>query len=377
MRENRMKQAIIASIFLLTLVRDNSSGVDQLQFGITLDCARRYHTVAEIKKYIDVLATTENSFFQLHLTDNENAGIESSFLAQTTASAIRHADGSYENPVTGKKFLSKEQINSILEYAAIKNVSIVPEIDLPAHARGFLELAAILHGESYVNSIASDFEEGELDISKEEAVQFALQIYAEYTSLFHNCNYFHIGCDELFFSTSEDIQAYINRITSFVMEKGFTVRLWNDLLTKENIHNIPQELEVTYWSFDGDTEDLVERELRRKTRASVPDLQNAGFNVLIYNSYYLYYVPSLANYTPQELEYMENDLRDNWNPGKWDSENGETLPTTEHIRGAAISIWNEDSAGLAKEKIYDEGKKLYDILKTKAPHANQQAPLSP
>ncbi len=89
-----MKQAIIASIFLLTLVRDNSSGVDQLQFGITLDCARRYHTVAEIKKYIDVLATTENSFFQLHLTDNENAGIESSFLAQTTASAIRHADGS-------------------------------------------------------------------------------------------------------------------------------------------------------------------------------------------------------------------------------------------------------------------------------------------
>ncbi len=360
-----MKKLIIASIFLLTVGHDNASEIDHLQFGITLDCARRYHTVAEIKKYIDLLSAKENSFFQLHLTDNENAGIESVFLNQKAESAILHADGSYENPATGKRFLSKGQIVEIVEYAANKHVTLIPEIDLPAHARGFLELAKILHGESYAKSIASDFEEGELDISKEAAVQFALRIYEEYTALFHACSYFHIGCDELFFSTSEDIQSYIIRISSFVKEKGFTVRMWNDLLTKENIHNVPQDLEVTYWSFDGDTEDLEERELRRRTRASVPDLQNAHFNVLIYNSYYLYYVPSLSNYNPEELEYMENDLRDNWNLGKWDGEDGEELFTRKHILGAAISIWNEDSTGLEKEKIFEEAEKLYTILKEK------------
>ncbi len=364
-----MKNAIFASVFLLTMAQTNAPEGEPVQFGITLDCARRYHTVAEIKKYIDVLSTKENAFFQLHLTDNENVGIASAFLKQTADVAIQHTDGSYENPETGKKFLSKEQINEIIGYAEIQQVNIIPEIDLPAHARGVLTLAERAYGSSFVDAIASDLEEGELDISKEAGVQFALDIYEEYTALFHRCNYFHIGCDEVFSSTPEAILSYINRVSSFIKAKGFRVRLWNDLLTKNNIHAIPRDLEVTYWSFDGDTEDLEEKAVRRKIRASVPDLQQAHFNVLIYNSYYLYYVPSLSNYNPNDLAYMENDLRDHWNLGKWDAEHGEELPDTKNIIGAAISIWNEDSDGLEKQKIYEEAKKLYDILKEKSPDA--------
>ena len=55
---------------------------DAMQSGIMLDCARRYYSVEEIKKYIDILAEESNSFLQLHLSDNENVGVECRTLGQ-------------------------------------------------------------------------------------------------------------------------------------------------------------------------------------------------------------------------------------------------------------------------------------------------------
>ena len=37
-----------------------------LDSGIMLDCARRYYSVDEIKRYVDILANNSDSFLQLH-----------------------------------------------------------------------------------------------------------------------------------------------------------------------------------------------------------------------------------------------------------------------------------------------------------------------
>ncbi len=142
--------------------------------------------------------------------------------------------------------------------------------------------------------------------------------------------------------------------------------MWNDLILKENLSKISKDIQVTYWSFDGDAQDSVDIEQRRENRASIVDLQNNNFEVLIYNSYYLYFVPSLdRNFNQHDLEYMQNDLRNNWNIKKWDGVDGTELRSTKGIIGASISVWNEDSEGITIEQIYLEVEKLFNILKNK------------
>ncbi len=361
------KSPVFFNLLLIIFISScemGSSDSRELEFGITLDCARRYHSVAEIKQYIDVLSGHNGAFLQLHLTDNENMGLESSYLGQTEESAQINGDGSYKNPDTGYLFLTKNQINDILDYADEKDVKIIPEIDMPAHAGAILELAKLKYGEDYADSITADGyeDDGELDISGEAGPDFAVNVYAEYAQLFQGCKYFHIGCDEFFSGSDEEIISYMEKISSFLMGKGFVVRIWNDLLKKNSIASIPKGLEINYWSYDGDVEDPAESASRRAERASVPDLQDGGFDVLIYNSYYLYYVPSTSNYNNEDLEYMEDDLGNNWNIKQWDGESGVPLSNTEHIIGAAISIWNEDSAGLTTSDILSEAETLYEII---------------
>ncbi|PIE72509.1 MAG: hypothetical protein CSA20_07675 [Deltaproteobacteria bacterium] len=336
------------------------------EFGISLDCARRFYTVSEIKRYIDLLSLQPNSFLQLHLTDNENVAIESATLRQRAEDAELLDDGSYLNPHTGGRFLSKAQIAELLTYARTKRVRIVPEINMPAHAGGFLRLASLfLDKDIFQAIVADDIETGELDLSSSESRRFALQIYAEYADLFRDCRYFHIGCDELFLAAEEDIRTYLSDIIGFLQKKGFIVRMWNDLITRENIPHIPTGVEISYWSYDGDGKDRKERRLRRRKRASVPDLQKARFNVLLYNSYYLYYVPSPENNNEEDLQTMEEDLRERWSLRSWDGEHGKALINPSHIVGACLCVWNEHSTGVSKDRIYRQVERLYNTMKTK------------
>jgi len=154
--------------------------------GIMLDTARRYYTIDEIKKYIDALAYKNGAFLHLHLTDNENVGVECELLGQTAAMAHIQQDGSYLNPHTGQKFLSRAQIADIMSYARDRRVVLMPEIDLPAHVGGFFDLARTSRSAAYVASIAvhNDPSLGELNLANETSMRFAEELYAEYAALF-------------------------------------------------------------------------------------------------------------------------------------------------------------------------------------------------
>lgn len=321
----------------------------QISTGITLDCARRYYSVDEIKQYVDVLSKEEHSFLQLHLSDDERLGIECDFLNWTARNQ--------------KEILTKEQMKELLEYAQAGNVEIIPEIDMPAHCGAFLKLAKQKYGEEFVREIAPLWEDGiaELDISNPRAIAFAQEIYEEYAALFDSCRYFHIGCDELFSADEQDIEKYINHIANDMQQRGFVVRIWNDLLTKQNIRAINPHIQINYWSLDGDTQDTKEKNRRRASRASLTDLQNQGREVLIYNSFYLYYVPSEYNSDEESLQYMAEDLKKNWHLTKWDGEN-KSSATPDGIVGASISVWGENSKAVSSELILKQTETLYQQM---------------
>ena len=90
----------------------------RVQCGILVDCARHYYPQETLKRLIDVLSEHDDAFLQLHLTDNENVGVECAYLGQTAESAELLPDGSYRNPQTGGRFYSAEQIAELLSYAS-------------------------------------------------------------------------------------------------------------------------------------------------------------------------------------------------------------------------------------------------------------------
>ncbi len=297
--------------------------------------------------------------------------MESLLLDQRASDKNRNADGSFTNPKTNKKFLSRQQIAELRNYAKRKQVELVPEIDLPAHAGGFLQLAELKYGRQSTLEIAADFEEGELDISRAAGRKFAEDIYAEYADLFAGNRYFHIGCDELFSASEKDKLAFIQRTTSFFESKGFTVRLWNDFITKKNLSDIPKSVQVTYWSHDGDTEDDAERAERRRLWAFLPELQSHGISVLNYNSYYLYFIPSIENVNQQDTSEMLNDIKQRWSLRHWDGEEGSSAETNEGILGAAISVWREGSDGVSDDELYRHSSRFFRAMADKVTGGNK------
>ena len=332
--------------------------------GITLDVSNRYYSVKEIEKYINLAAKQKNGYVQLHLTGDNAVGIECQYLGQVAKTKYRRKNGAYYNPKTGKCFLSRKEIKTILTYAKKKKVMIVPEIDMPGHVGGFEKLYIKKYGKTNAKIFHADYE-GELAIKNKQAIKFAKNIYNEYAKLFKGCKYFHIGCDEFWSGSAKQNASYINTISKYMQKKGFRVWAWNDLFTKTNMKSINKKIMVTYWSYDGDTTDAAERKERRKVRATLPELQAKGFSVLNYNAYYLYLTPNKKNVSKADTTYAVNDAKANWSIRMWDGDSGNKCKTAKRIVGACVSIWGEDSKGVKAGSIYQQVAKLYPVLQKK------------
>lgn len=365
-----MRRCVWFSVLMLTAF--SAAAVPAMakpfEVGLALDCARRYFSADELERYIDFLAGYEGSFLQLHLTDHENVGLELETLGQTAAFAVRDSDGTVWNPKTGKPFLTKAQLTQLGRYAEARGVELVPEIDFPGHAGGFYRLARVKFGAEIADRLFIDTGGGTYEANLSDAGMMTLirAVYSEAAAIFPRSTVFHIGCDEVFSASDEEIGRYIAQIADFVRDQGFAVRIWNDSLTKANLRLVPPDLEVTYWSFDGDAEDESERAERRRARASLPELLDAGFAVLNFNSYYLYYVPSAGD-SETDLTMMVGELRDGWRIEKWDG-TAETSLSPERVGrivGAGVSVWTEDSAGVADETIFVQSQALVSALREK------------
>ena len=339
---------------------------------ILLDVARHYYTVDEIKSIIDGLSKYDNSSLQLHLSDDENVGIECNYLDQTVGNATLN-NGIYTNSKTGKKFLSYSQINEIINYAKQRNVEIIPEIDVPAHMNGFFKLAILKFGEEYVKTrynhdnpnnsgIAwgSGSEEGNIDLMSPNAKPFIKNILDEYTDAFKELKYFHIGFDEYTFRPEMKID-YINELYTYISSKGFTMRMWNDAITNENIDNlISNNIQITYW---GSKED----DIYSTNYATVPDFQNRGFKVIISNKHYLFFVPSANSTSAENLAYAINDISNNWDLNKWNYTFNNPLENYNNILGAMVCVWGEEANNLNNSIIISHSLNMHKTMVSKMP----------
>jgi len=117
--------------------------------GIHLDVSRHFLPKEFIKTYIDILAMHKMNVFHWHLTDDQGWRIEIKKYPKLTEVAAWRVDReqqpwSVRDPQRpGEKatlggFYTQDEIREIVKYAAERNITIVPEIEMPAHTTALL-----------------------------------------------------------------------------------------------------------------------------------------------------------------------------------------------------------------------------------------------
>lgn len=216
--------------------------------GMHLDVSRHFFEVNVIKKFIDYMAMYKFNVFHWHLTDDQGWRIEiEKYPKLTNKGAWREeADGS----VYGGYYTQK-QVREIVDYADKRNITIVPEIDMPGHCSAavfaYPEIGCTENGPEKIPNSWGIFEDI-LNPGKEKTFEFTENVLSEIIDLFPG-KYIHIGGDEiptkqwennsecqirmkqLGLKKESQLQGYfVGRINQFLKQNDRKLIGWNDLI---------------------------------------------------------------------------------------------------------------------------------------------------
>ena len=229
--------------------------------GAMLDCSRHFWTVDEIKKFIDIMAVHKLNVFHWHLTDNQGWRIEILKYPQlTTIGATRpeslityHKDPRSDWVFDGKEhrgYYTQEQVQSIVNYAKSKGITIIPEFEIPGHSQAALASYPWLGCIGYGYKVQTDYTTSKevMCAGKETTVTFIKDVLDELCELFPG-EYIHIGGDEaprdrwkecpicqrkmveMGYESESQLQGYLIGIAEeYLKTKGKKIIGWDEIL---------------------------------------------------------------------------------------------------------------------------------------------------
>lgn len=173
--------------------------------GLHLDVGRHFFPATFIKQYIDWLAFHKFNYFHWHLTEDQGWRMEikkypklQEIAAYRKETLIGHA-GKTER-FDGKRYggyYTQDEIKDVIQYAADRYVTIIPEIEMPGHALAALAAYPSLGctGGPYEVSTRWGVFPDVFCAGKEETFEFLQNVLDEVVALFPS-RYVHIGGDE-------------------------------------------------------------------------------------------------------------------------------------------------------------------------------------
>ncbi len=241
--------------------------------GLMLDVSRHFFTVEEVKAYIDKMSQYKFNVFHWHLTDDEGWRIEIKSLPKLTEVGAWRVqrygsfgkDRIYPLPnevATYGGFYTQDQIKDVVKYASDRNITIVPEIDMPGHSMAALaaypelstkkEAKFVSPGakfsEWYGNGTFKMLIENTLNPVDEKVYEFIDKVFTEVALLFPG-EYIHMGGDEAYhgyweqdstvqsfmkqnnIKDSHELQSYfVKRVEKIIRSKGKKTIGWDEIL---------------------------------------------------------------------------------------------------------------------------------------------------
>ena len=172
--------------------------------GMMLDVARTWIGMDEVKRYIDLFSYHNINKLHLHLSDDEGWRIEILSHPELTEIGGFRGGDSPVRPVYGKwsekygGYFKQSKMRELIRYAALRNIEIIPEIDLPGHSRNI----ASVHPEIRCNYPPDTVSTNGYDyrsawcVAREENYALLADILGELCTLFPS-EYIHVGGDEV------------------------------------------------------------------------------------------------------------------------------------------------------------------------------------
>ena len=171
--------------------------------GAHLDSARHFFTADSVRIYIDMLALHNINKFHWHLTDDQGWRFESKKYPELTVVGSTRSQTMVNkqwDTFDGKPhggFYTQQEMKDIVKYAADRNITVIPEIDLPGHMVAALATYPQLGctGGPYKVRETWGIAEEVLCAGNPETYDFIKNILEEVTEVFPS-EYIHIGGDE-------------------------------------------------------------------------------------------------------------------------------------------------------------------------------------
>lgn len=228
--------------------------------GMHLDVGRHFFPVASVKKYLDIIAMHKMNTFHWHLTEDQGWRIEIKKYPKLTEvrgfrkgtaiglAGTRNAPYTYDDIPYGG-YYTQEEIKEVVDYARVRHITVIPEIELPGHS-----LAALAAYPEFGNT------NGPYEVAKrwgifteiyaptEKTFNFLEDIFREVMELFPS-KFIHIGGDEVLkkeweesayaqelikkegLKNEDELQSYfIRRIEKFLNKNGRSIIGWDEIL---------------------------------------------------------------------------------------------------------------------------------------------------
>ena len=202
--------------------------VDQPRFawrGAMLDVSRHFFTVDEVKQFIDILALYKFNTFHIHLADDQGFRIE----IKSRPAIVATGSGSQVGGGAGG-FYTQMEYAEIVRYAGDRFITVVPEIDMPAHSNAMLIAHPELSCGKRPPAVYTGIEVGfsALCPDNEETYRLVDDIVREIAAITPG-PYFHMGGDEVEALTREQYIKFVERVQDIVGRYGKRMVGWEEI----------------------------------------------------------------------------------------------------------------------------------------------------
>jgi hexosaminidase len=229
--------------------------------GLLVDPARHFIPKQDLLRFIDIMALHKFNSLQIHLTDDQGWRIEIKKYPKLTEIGAWRSEtliGHYNDKpwkFDGKRhggFYSQDDIREIVRYAAERYINIVPEIEMPGHARAAISaypyLGVFPEKQKDLRPWTHWGVSQDIFAPRPRTIAFLQDVLTEVMELFPS-KYIHIGGDEAVkdqWKQSEEIQAmihskglkdeeelqawFIEQMDAFLAEHGRRMVGWDEIL---------------------------------------------------------------------------------------------------------------------------------------------------
>lgn len=176
--------------------------------GAMLDCCRHFIPFEDVKKYIDIMAYHKLNTFHWHLTEDQGWRIEikkypllTEIGSKREDTLVNHLREKEENRVYDghphSGFYTQEQARELVAYAAARQITVIPEIEMPGHAEAALASYPYLgcRQTGYVTLPVWGIIPEVFCMGRETTFKFFEDVLDEICEIFPG-EYIHIGGDE-------------------------------------------------------------------------------------------------------------------------------------------------------------------------------------